>query len=236
MSHNRDDRGTVSQVFFVILFYIDRLYYLRTDIFCLESELFCYDIDRFRIESLIDRHHDTDAHTSCDNVIYRYVHHDGQIVSGNELGQFQNATFFHLLLFQFLSFIGKSFAFLFTPFCTLFLSFGCQSGQCFLNLFLYILFTDFGFYRFFQFQLRTFWVTVVSRLRICGRRVLLNIYFFFADTFPFFAFHIRFLRFARFCVRNKRLFQIIALFIFSFALFPFLFFCFFLRTSLLIQR
>ena len=56
VSHHCYDRRTCYPVFFVIVFFvgIDGFHHFRTDIFSLKPELFGHDIDRFRIQALVD--------------------------------------------------------------------------------------------------------------------------------------------------------------------------------------
>jgi len=55
-------------------------------------------INRFCIQTLIDRNHHTNAHTSSDNLIYRYVHHACQFISSHKFCQFQYLAFCHFLI------------------------------------------------------------------------------------------------------------------------------------------
>ena len=69
VSHHCYDRSTRLQVFRSIFFLYDSLRYFRTYIFGLETKLFGHQIDCFRIQTLVNRNHHTDTHTSCNNLI-----------------------------------------------------------------------------------------------------------------------------------------------------------------------
>ena len=207
VSHHCNNRSARLQIFRSIFFFNDSLCHFRTYIFCLESELFCHQIDCFRIQTLVDRNHDTNTHTSSDNLIDRYIHHRCQFVSRNKLGQLQYLAVCHFLIFQFLHTVGSHFTFLLTVFGSLVLTFSGQTSQGFFYLFCYIFFTYFLFdNRLFEtilvivssiivvivtLVITTIIITAFAlhiRSRSCkvGSCNVIHIHLLFADTIPFF--------------------------------------------------
>ena len=69
VSHHRYNWSTWLQIFRSIFFFHDSLCHFRTYIFGLETKLFGYQIDCFRIQTLVDGNHHTNTHTSCNNLI-----------------------------------------------------------------------------------------------------------------------------------------------------------------------
>ena len=88
------------------------------------------------VKTLVDGHHNTDAHTSADDLCHRNVHHCGQFVGGHKFGELQHATFsvaaHHIFFLAFASGI----AFLTTIFRTLTLvcSLGLETSEGFFHL------------------------------------------------------------------------------------------------------
>ena len=128
VSHHSYNRRTRFQIFLRIFFFDDSLCHFRTYIFRLKAELFCHQINRFRIQTLVDRNHYTDTHTSSDNLINRYIHHTRQLIGCYELRQLQHFAFFHLLVFQFLHTVGNHLPFFLTVFGSLVFTFRCQTS------------------------------------------------------------------------------------------------------------
>ena len=79
MSHHRHNRRTRDQIVLVILLFRDGVLYLSRDILCGETEFIGYDVDGLRIQTLVDRNHNTDAHTSTDNLVYTHIHHGSKL-------------------------------------------------------------------------------------------------------------------------------------------------------------
>ena len=151
VSHDCNNRSTMFQIFRRIFLFNNGLGYFCTDIFSLKSKFFSHKINRFCIQTLIDRNHHTNAHTSSDNLIYRYVHHACQFISSHKFCQFQYLAFCHFLIFQFLHTVGRHVTFFFTIFGTFVLTFACQTSQRFFNLLCYIFFAYFLlYYRLFE--------------------------------------------------------------------------------------
>ena len=92
VSHDRNDRGTELQfiftVLFIFLFHFHLL--LHIDEFDIESEFTGHKFDYFRIETLVDGHHDTEAHTFADHFRKTYIH---------QVGEFAHADKFRYLQF-----------------------------------------------------------------------------------------------------------------------------------------
>ena len=149
VSHHGHDRRTRCQIFFPVLFFMNRLDHLSTYIFGLKTEFFRNDIDRLGIETLIDRHHHTDTHTGSDNLVHLNIHHRSQIVCRNKLRQLQHFTFSFLHFGEFTFAIRESLAFFLTPFSRFLLSFCIigEASQCLFYLLLYIFLAHLGLYR-----------------------------------------------------------------------------------------
>ena len=64
VTHHGNNRCTRLQIFFRISLFLYSLCYFRTYIFCLVAKFFCHKVNRFCIQTLVDRHHDTHTHTS----------------------------------------------------------------------------------------------------------------------------------------------------------------------------
>ena len=79
MTHHRDDWGAVHEIVLVILLLSNGVLYLSADILGGESELLSYDIDGLSIQTLVDTHHDADAHTGTDDLIDADIHHRSQL-------------------------------------------------------------------------------------------------------------------------------------------------------------
>ena len=257
VSHHRYDRRTGYPILLVIIFLIsvDRLDNIRAYIFSLITELLSHNIDRLRIQALIDRNHKADAHASTDNLRYRYVHHVRQVVGRNELGQLQYLAFqfflFHQLVLTFHS--GVTFiTTVFSPLIILIILVG-QASQSLLDLLLNILFTNFRFHRLLQARLTVVIRTIVTiRARIIRTRRIIHVYSIFLDTFTLLlsvTFLTRFSRSVRFnqsrrirtLMRSARTVAIITRpivikLLLLITLFPLLLLRFLFRTSRLVKR
>ena len=163
VSHHRYNRSTRLQIFRSIFFFNNSLCHFRTYIFSLESEFFSHQIDGFSIQTLVDGNHDTNTHTSSDNLVNRNIHHRCQFVSRNELGQLQYLAVCHFLIFQFLHTVGSHFTFLFTVFGRFILTFGCQTCKGFFYLFCYVFLAHFLFDNRF---LEAIFIVVISSVVI----------------------------------------------------------------------
>ena len=132
MSHHRYNRWTWYPVFFIIFIFIrlDCFNYIRTNVFRLEAKFFSNNINRFRIQTLIDRNHDANTHTSSNDFRNRDIHHVGQIVCSNEFRQLQDFAFLFLLFHQFMLTLLDSITLIPTIFSTFIalIVLICQSG------------------------------------------------------------------------------------------------------------
>ena len=99
VTHDGDNRCARFQILFRIFFLYNGLRHFRTDVFSLVTELFRHQIDGFSIQTLVDRHHDTDTHTSSDDLRYGNVHHACQFVGGYEFRYLQYFAVRHFAVF-----------------------------------------------------------------------------------------------------------------------------------------
>src|SRR5574344_918805 len=144
MAHHCNDRCTEFQIRFIIFHFTDCFRDLSADIFCLISAFTGNDIDCLRIQTLIDRYHNTQIHTGCDNLIDLRVHHGSQLADGNKLGKFQDFALCLLLLHLLVQFFLNSITFLLTVFSAfLVLTFASKTCESLLYLLCYILFIYF---------------------------------------------------------------------------------------------
>ncbi len=149
VTHHGHYRRTALEIFLIVFFLLDGIADLCRYIFCREAELFGHDIDCLGIKALVDRNHDTDVHTCCDNVVDRNVHHRRQLVGCNEFGDFKHLALGELCLVKFALVFGIGLAFFFTPLGTTLetLVFRGKTGKCLANLLLYIFLAHLGLYR-----------------------------------------------------------------------------------------
>ena len=198
VTHHGNDRRTWYEIFLIVLLFVYSFRHFGADIFSLETEFLGHNINGFCVQTLVDRYHDTQAHAGSDNLSNRNIHHRCQLISGYELCKFQDFAFC-LALFHLLLHIGTSIlTLLLTVFGTLvYLILAGKTCQGFLNLFCYVLFSNFSFYsRLLVFLL----VMLTVLLRISGniivfliRRSTLSPYSIHIDAlfphaYPFFLF------------------------------------------------
>ena len=135
MTHHRHNRSTSNEIVLIVLLLSNGVLYLSTYIFCCESKLFGNDIDRLSIQTLVNGNHDTNAHTSTDDLIHAYVHHGGELGNSHKLCQLQHLAFCCLRLHLLLHALCNGITLLTTVFGTLLiLVLGSQTGQCLLHL------------------------------------------------------------------------------------------------------
>ena len=142
MTHDGNNRRTRFQIFFGIFFLYNGLCHFRTDIFSLVSEFFRHQINGFSIQTLIDRHHDTDTHTSSNNLSYGNIHHTCQFVGSHKFRYLQYFAIRHFAVFLFLHTAVRHIALVLTIFGSLALTFGSESCQSFFYLLSYIFLTN----------------------------------------------------------------------------------------------
>ena len=148
VTHHRHNRGTWNQIFGFIRLGIDRLLRIDRNEFDLETELFGHHHQRLCIETLVDRHHQTQIHAGRNDVRNAHIHHRSQFAYRHEFGHLQDALF-ALFTSVLLLHTGRNrFTFITTVFgCFEFRSFRGQTGQCILNLLLYLFVTYLNMYR-----------------------------------------------------------------------------------------
>ena len=143
--HDRRTRHEVLLLVFVVV--VDRLLNLHRDEFDLVAELLGHDHERFGVETLVDRHHQSQIHAGRDDLSRRDVHHRRQLAHGHEFGDFERRTF-HFLAFELLVHtLGYGVALVLAVFCTLALgALGRQTGKGVLYLLRNLLVAHFGAY------------------------------------------------------------------------------------------
>ncbi len=257
VSHHRYDRRTGYPILLVIilLISIDSLNNICAYILSLKAELLSHNIDCLRIQTLVDRNHDANTHTSTNNLRYRYVHHVRQIVGRNELSKLQHLAFQFFLFHQLVLTLHRRIAFITTVFSTLIILIILvgQASQSLLDLLLNILFANFHFHRLLQARLTVVIRTIVTiGTRIIRTRCIIHVYPIFLDTFTLLlsvTFLTRFSRSVRFnqsrrirtFMRSARTVVIITRpviikLLLLITLFPLLLLRFLLRTSRLVKR
>ena len=135
MAHDRDDRRARHEVFLVVGFVGNGLLNVSRYEFDFVAELLGYHDQRFGVEPLVDRHHQTQVHAGRDDFGRRDIHHRCQFADGHEFRDLENGTFlfrtFHFLVHAFCYGFALVAAVLGTR---VFGSFGRQTGQCILDL------------------------------------------------------------------------------------------------------
>ena len=97
VSHDRHDRSAGHEIALVVLLLANSLLHFGADILRLESELISHEVDGLRIESLVDRGHDTNAHQCADELVDGNIHHGSQLRHRNKLGELQHLALLALL-------------------------------------------------------------------------------------------------------------------------------------------
>ena len=138
MTHDGNNRRTRFQILFRILLLYNGLCHFRTDIFSLVSELFRHQIDGFSIQTLVDRHHDTDTHASSDDLRHGNIHHACQLVGSHEFRYLQHSAVRHFAVFLLLHTAVRYIALVLTVFGSLALTFGSEACQGFFYLLSYV--------------------------------------------------------------------------------------------------
>ena len=93
VTHHSDDGRAFAEVFFVVHLFDDGLLHFGRNEFCGETKFFGHHFNGFLVKTLVDGHHNADAHASADDLCHRNVHHCGQFVGGHKFGELQHATF-----------------------------------------------------------------------------------------------------------------------------------------------
>ncbi len=142
MTHDRNDRRTGHEIFFFVFFLMNGIRYLSRHIFGAETELIRNNVDGFGIETLVDRHHDTEIHTRGDDIVDRHVHHQSQVIGSDKLRDFEHTALCHFSLHGLALAVCVRLAFLLTPLDAFFQTFvfGGETCECLFHLLLYVLF------------------------------------------------------------------------------------------------
>ena len=98
VTHDGDDGGAGNEVSLIVGFLVHGFADVGTDVLGLESELVGHQVDGLLVHALVDADHDAEAHAGADDLGDGHVHHAGQLVGGDELGELQDLG---LLLLQF---------------------------------------------------------------------------------------------------------------------------------------
>ena len=191
VSHHGHDRWTGHPILLVILFLIrvDRLHDIRAHVLGLETELLRHDINRLRIQTLVDGNHDTDAHARADDLRNRDVHHIREVVRRDELRQLQYLALLLLQLHQLVLALDGGVTLIATVFSA-FIRLAVlarQACQGLLDLLLYILLAHFRLHGLFQARrLAIPPVAVIAiRARIIHPRRIIHIHPVFLDPLAF---------------------------------------------------
>ena len=136
VTHHGNNWSTGYQISLIVLLLDYSLANLGTYIFCLETILFGNDVDGLGIQTLVDADHDTDAHTCTNNAGNRHVHHGGQFIGSNELGEFQHLVLCHLVHHLLFHLFADGLALFTTILGTLahLVVLGSETSQCLANL------------------------------------------------------------------------------------------------------
>ena len=90
VSHNGHYRRSFYQVFRIINdLFIFVGFRIQVDEFHLTVEFTGHQLNHFRIQALVDRHHDTQAHTFADDFRKRHIQQIGEFAHGDKLGHLQ---------------------------------------------------------------------------------------------------------------------------------------------------
>ena len=146
VSHDRHDRRTRNQILLLVLAFVgDGLLNLHGDEFGLVTELLGDDHERLGVETLVDRHHQSEVHAGHDDLRRRDVHHRSQLADGHELRDFERRTLHFLAFVFFVHALGHSFALVLAVFRALALgTLGRQARQGVLYLLRNLLVAHFG--------------------------------------------------------------------------------------------
>ena len=198
VSHYSDDGRTRNQIFGLVRL-VGLVYGLlnvhRNELY-LESELLGNDDQCLGVQSLVNRHHESEVHTCGDDFGDRHVHHRGKVAHRDEFGDFKNAVLFLLAFHLLVHTGGDGLALVLAVLGSLHLAaLGRKACQSVLYLFLHLLVvhfgTGYGLGRRFAFLL------VLASTRILGSRAggsgscrlrFAYVYAVLGDAFAFFAF------------------------------------------------
>ena len=79
VSHHCYDRSATDQIVLIVLLLCNGVLNLSRNIFGSKAKLVSHDVDGLSIQTLVDRHHDTNRHAGTDNLVNSYIHHGSQL-------------------------------------------------------------------------------------------------------------------------------------------------------------
>ena len=93
VTHHSDNRRALEEIFFIVNLFYDGFLHFGRDELSGETKFFSHHFDGFLVKTLVDRHHDADAHARADDLCHRDIHHRSQFVGRHKLGELQHAAF-----------------------------------------------------------------------------------------------------------------------------------------------
>ena len=168
MSHHRHDWSARDQIVLIVLLLSNGVLNFCRHIFRGESKLISHDVDGLSIETLVDRHHQANAHTGTDDLVHTHVHHRSEFRNSHKLRQLQHLALSCLCLHLLLHALSNSITLLTTIFGTfLILVLRGQTGQGLLHLTGYGLIVDLqGLHRTVLFLILTTLLLVTTILEV----------------------------------------------------------------------
>ena len=107
VTHHNHDRRTRDQLLLGVALVLDSLLDLHRYELNRETELLGNHYECLSVQTLVDRHHKTEVHTSHNDLIDRNVHHRSQLADGYELRNLQYRAL-HLLTLHLLVHLGRN--------------------------------------------------------------------------------------------------------------------------------
>ncbi len=145
VTHHRHDGRTRQQILLAVGLGLDSLLNIHRHELGLEAELLGHDHQSLGVESLVDRHHESQVHAGRYDLHRRHVHHGSQLAHGDELGDLQHRTLLLLALQLLAHLLAYLLALLLAVFRALVLgALRGEAGQRILYLLCYLLVAHFG--------------------------------------------------------------------------------------------
>jgi len=119
VTHHSHNGRTHAQVSLVIFFLLNGRSHLSTDELNFKSKLLGQQADGFGIQTLVNRHKQTQRHTGGNDLVHLNVHHAGQFVGRHKFGNLNGLLLEHLLLHVGLHPLAKGIALIATVLGTL---------------------------------------------------------------------------------------------------------------------
>ncbi len=138
VAHYGHDRRTRDEILVVVLLRGYGLCDGSADVFGCEAEFLGHDVDGLGVEALIDRHHDPEVHTRCNDVVDGDFHKVCEVVGRHELGQLYHAAFSLLAALVLKLTVVDGLFLLLAPFDALLGSLVGEPGKSFLDLLLHV--------------------------------------------------------------------------------------------------